>query len=134
MSGVGSSLPSPGSAVPAWWPWLTMRWMMTSGRPVCRLAPEGRVGPASLSAPKSPAMGVGSKAIAMGSGVPMPLPLRPSLFCRSRRASQDWTGSLSLNAPATGVGSSGEAGAGGGLGAEDEQAVAAVTGTGVGSA
>jgi hypothetical protein len=33
--------------------------MITSGTPVCRLAPEGPTGPASLSAPKSPAIGVG---------------------------------------------------------------------------
>ena len=62
--------------------------MITSGRPVCRLAPEGRTGPAALSAPKSLAIGVGSRAIAIGSGVPMPLPLRPGFFCRSRRACQ----------------------------------------------
>ena len=88
VSGVGSSRPSPGSAAPAWQPWPARRWMITSGRPVCRLAPEGRTGPATLSAPKSPAIGVGSRAIATGSGVPMPLPLRPSFFCRSRRACQ----------------------------------------------
>jgi hypothetical protein len=62
--------------------------MITSGRPVWRLAPEGRTGPADLSAPKSPAIGVGSSAIATGSGVPIPLPLRPGFFCRSRRACQ----------------------------------------------
>jgi hypothetical protein len=37
---------------------------------------------------------------------PGPGPLRPSFFCRSRRASEDSTDSPSLNAPAIGVGSS----------------------------
>ena len=62
--------------------------MITSGRPVCRLAPEGRVPPATCSGALSLARGVGSRAIAIGSGVPMPLPLRPGFFCRSRRACQ----------------------------------------------
>jgi hypothetical protein len=82
--------------------------MITSGRPVWRLAPEGRTGAADLSAPKSPAIGVGSRAIATGSGVPMPLPLRPSCFCRSRRACQVGRSAPSLKFPATGVGSSRE--------------------------
>ena len=62
--------------------------MITSGRPVWRLVPEDRTGPVALSAPKSPAIGVGSKAITAGSGVPIPLPLRPSFFCRSRQPCQ----------------------------------------------
>jgi len=65
-------------------------------------------------------MGVGSSRIAIASGVPIPLPLRPSCFCRSRRASHDSAGSVSLNAPAIGVGSSRKPGAGGGLAAQDE--------------
>jgi hypothetical protein len=82
--------------------------MITSGRPVCRLAPEGRFPPTACSGALSLASGVGSRAIATGSGVPIPLPLRPSFFCRSRRASQDSAASPSLKFPATGVGSSRE--------------------------
>jgi hypothetical protein len=77
---------------------------------------------------------VGSRAIATGSGVPMPLPLRPSFFCRSRRAIQDSVASPSLKFPATGVGSSREPPGGSGPDPEDEQAVPAVRGSGVGSA
>lgn len=110
--------------------------MITSGRPTCRLAPDGRCPPSCgvRSAALSLAIGVGSSLIAIVSGAPMPLPLRPGCFWRSRRASQEVTDSPSLNAPATGVGSSRKPGAGGGLCAEDEQAIAAVAGPGVGSA
>ena len=138
MSGVGSSRSGPaaacagplGAARP-------VRWCaITSGRPVCRLAPEGRRPPSwgASSAALSLAIGVGSSRIAMASGVPIPLPLRPSFFCRSRRASQDSTDSPSLKAPATGVGSSRKPGPGGRVAGEDEDPVAAVAGSGVGSA
>jgi hypothetical protein len=82
--------------------------MITSGRPVCRLAPEGRTGPADLSAPKSPAIGAVSRAIAAGSGVPVPLPLRPGCFCRFRRACRAGRDAPSLEFPAAGAGSSRE--------------------------
>jgi hypothetical protein len=77
---------------------------------------------------------VGSSRIAMASGVPIPLPLRPGFFCRSRRASQDSADSPSLKAPATGVGSSRGHGADGGLVREDEDPVPAMEGTGIASA
>ncbi len=136
MSGVGSSRSGPaaacagplGAARP-------VRWCaITSGRPVCRLAPEGRRPPScgASSAALSLAIGVGSSRIAIVSGVPIPLPLRPSFFCRSRRASQDSTDSPSLNAPATGVGR--KPGPGGWVAADDEDPVAAVAGSGVASA
>lgn len=134
MSGVGSSRPCPGSPVPDGQSWLAMRWMITSGRPVWRLVPEGRTGPVALSAPKSPAIGVGSRAIATGSGVPMPMPLRPGFFCQSRRACQVCRDAPSLKFPATGVGSSREPSGRAGPDGEDEEAVAAVAGTGSGSA
>ena len=37
-----------GFRCPAGPPWPARRWMITSGSPVCRLAPEGRTGPADL--------------------------------------------------------------------------------------
>ena len=124
VSGVGSSRSRPALGCAATLPGCSpARWqVITSGRPVCRLAPEGRCPPScgARSAELSLAMGVGSSRIAIASGVPIPLPLRPSCFCRFRRASQDSTGSVSLNAPATGVGSSRKPGAGGGLAAQDE--------------
>ena len=70
----------------------------------------------------------------MASGVPIPLPLRPGFFCRSRRPSQDSTDSPSLNAPATGVGSSRKPGPGGWLAGEQEEPVTAVAGSHVGCA
>jgi hypothetical protein len=79
-------------------------------------------------------VGVGSSRTALASGMPIPLPLRPSRFCRSRRACQDCRDSVSLKFPAAGVGSRQETGQGGGLPAEDEQPVAAVRRAGVASA
>ena len=108
VSGVGSSLPSPDPPIPAGQPWPARRRMITSGRPVCRLAPEGRVPPAACSGALSLASGVGSRAIATGSGVPIPFPLRPDCFCRSRRACQVRRDAPSLKFPATGAGSSHE--------------------------
>ena len=73
------------------------------------------------------AAGAGSSRTAIPSGIPIPLPLRPSFFGRSRRACQDARDSVSLKFPAAGVGSSGEeTGQGGGLVREDEEPVAAV--------
>ena len=95
---------------------------MTSGRPTCRLAPEGRWPPRCgfRSGAPSLAIGVGSSRIAMASGAPGPLPSGPGLSCQSRRASQDAPGSPLLRHPADGAGS--------GLAGEDEYPVAAVAG------
>ena len=72
------------------------------------------------------AVGVGSSRTTIDSGIPIPLPLRPSCFCRPRRACQDCRDSVSLKPTAVGVGSGEEAGKGGGLPGEDEDPVAAV--------
>ena len=109
--------------------------MITSGRPVCRLAPEGRTGAGCrVARAKSLAIGVGSRAIATGSGVPIPLPLRPSFFCRSRRACQVGRSAPSLKFPATGVGSSREPAAVPGRAARMNRRSRRWRGSGVGSA
>ena len=108
--------------------------MITPGRPVCRLAPEGHVPPATCSGALSLASGVGSRAIATGSGVPIPFPLRPGCFCRSRRACRVRRDAPSLKFPATGADSSREPPGLPGPDREDEETVAAVRGSGVGSA
>ena len=103
----------------------------TAARCTCFFAPDGRTPPGGVAEsqppPASPAAGVGSSRTATDKGVPTPLPLRPSAFCRARRACQDSSDSPSLKLPATGVGSSEQSGQGTRLDGEHEQATAAVS-------